>query len=180
MTKSCGTIAFVSGGEVGDATLCIADSLSAQIKYDEQNMNIAIQQTTSKFDDYTSSPAPLISYEKKLKNGIVWMQEIPLLQGSGCWLSCVDAPRPLDLIQLYEYQPIAVAANSNISINYPAAIKPSSISINMLTDKKMEEMNFKDGKLTLPSVPGIYNILVKSVWDGVASTGYVFAVEVKA
>ncbi|MCR8635687.1 copper amine oxidase N-terminal domain-containing protein [Paenibacillus radicis (ex Xue et al. 2023)] len=87
----------------------VAENMAAEVIYDEAYNRIRIQQSTAKFDEFTFAPTPLVTYEKKSKFGTIWNQEIPLIQGSGCWMTCADFARPADLIKVTDYSPVPVS-----------------------------------------------------------------------
>jgi hypothetical protein len=157
----------------------IAENMAAEVNYDEENKRIIIQQSTAKFDEFSLAPSPFVAYEKKSKNGIIWNQEIPLIQGSGCWMDCVDAGLPADLIKHTDYTPISVFQNSSLVIQYPKGMEPSSTKVFKLVGTGYEELKFEKGRLIFSDMPGIYTLVIRSTWDQGGSTSYVFAVEIK-
>ncbi|WP_171655112.1 stalk domain-containing protein [Paenibacillus foliorum] len=167
----------------------IAENMAAEVVYDEAYNRVRIQQSTAKFDELTLAPSPLVTYEKKSKNGGLWKQEVPLLQGSGCWMGCADFIPLADLAKVFDYQPIPVLQKSSLVIQYPKGMEPDSIKVlklvgnekeENLVRNKYEELNSEKGRLVFTDEPGIYTLVIRSTWDQLErSASYVFVVEIK-
>jgi len=163
----------------------ITETMGAEIEYDERSKAIYVKQPTVKIDDYTLAPMPMVNYENRSRNGSsLWMQEIPLLQGSACWRSCIDTPKPASLMKSSEYPPVPVKPGSGIFIKYPKGMEPKILEASIITGddlhfKKTEALTITDQRLTVPKKEGTYLIWIKSEWAGGADTSYYFAIEVK-
>ncbi|WP_162238514.1 stalk domain-containing protein [Paenibacillus sp. A3] len=166
----------------------VAEQMAADIDYREDERTTYIQQQSVKFDERTLVPVPYVAYEKKTDSGIVWMQEIPLLDGNACWTDCFQPytwPSPAsEMIKQAEYPPVAVKPESDIVITYPKGMKPEILEVTMVSES---DANKKEGKavpldgdrLHLPKQPERYTISIYAYWNKNQQARFIFAVDVK-
>lgn len=165
----------------------VTEQMAADIDYREDKRTTYIQQQSVKFDERTLAPVPYVAYEKKTDSGIVWMQEIPLLDGNACWTDCFKPyswPSPVSkIIEQAEYPPVAVKPESDIVITYPKGMKPLLLEVTMVSEsdagkKEGEAVPLDGNRLQLPKKPGLYHIRIHSNW-GKRETLFIFAIDVK-
>ncbi|WP_258959092.1 copper amine oxidase N-terminal domain-containing protein [Paenibacillus tyrfis] len=165
----------------------VAEQMAADVYYREDKRTTYIQQYSVKFDERILTPVPSVAYEKKTESGIVWMQEIPLLDGNACWTDCFKPytwPSPAsEIIKQAEYPPVAVKPESDIVITYPKGMKPLMLEITMVSEsdagkKEGKAVPLDGNRLHLPKQPGRYTISINADWDqGKARS--IFAIDVK-
>lgn len=165
----------------------VAEQMAADVYYREDKRTTYIRQHSVKFDERLLTPVPSVAYEKKTESGIVWMQEIPLLDGNACWTDCFKPytrPGPAsEMIKQAEYPPVAVKPESDIVITYPKGMKPEIMEVTMEPEsgagkKEGKAVPLDGNRLRLPKKPGLYNILISSAWEQ-GQTLYIFAIDVK-
>lgn len=178
----------------------VAENMAADIQYEADKRKIIIDQFSVKFDEQILAPVPYVAYEKKTRNGTLWMQEIPLLQGSSCWMGCVHVPESMSiidgkaghlpvefeiahLIEQAEYPPVVVKPESDFVIHYPKGLEPKTLEVTLETisdnAQKEEKIMPMDGnRLHLPEKTGLYRITIRSKWDE-GYTLYAFVVEIR-
>ncbi|MEC0207906.1 stalk domain-containing protein [Paenibacillus ehimensis] len=162
----------------------VAEQMAADVYYREDRRTTYIQQYSVKFDERTLAPVPSVAYEKKTDSGIVWMQEIPLLDGISCWLDCFKRPGTASkILEHAEYSPVAVKPESDIVITYPKGMVPEILEVFMETEsvagkKEGRAVPLDGNRLHLPQKTGLYNILISSAWEQ-GQTLYIFAIDVK-
>ncbi|SCW65640.1 Copper amine oxidase N-terminal domain-containing protein [Paenibacillus tianmuensis] len=162
----------------------VAEQMAADVYYREDKRTTYIQQYSVKFDERILTPVPSVAYEKKTESGIVWMQEIPLLDGNACWTDCFKLPRSAsEIIKQAEYPPVAVKPESDIVITYPKGMVPKMLEVVMESEsgtgkKEGKAVPLDGSRLHLPKKPGLYNILISSTWER-GQTLYIFAIDVK-
>ncbi|MCP1308611.1 stalk domain-containing protein [Paenibacillus tyrfis] len=165
----------------------VTEQMAADIDYREDKRTTYIQQQSVKFDERTLAPVPYVAYEKKTDSGIVWMQEIPLLDGNACWTDCFKPytrPSPAsEIIKQAEYPPVAVKPESDIVITYPKGMEPLMLEVTMVSEsdagkKEGKAVPLGGNRLHLPKQPGRYHISIYSTWDQ-GQTLYIFAIDVK-
>lgn len=164
----------------------VAEQMAVDIDYREDKRTTYIRQNSVKFDERILAPLPSVAYEKKARSGIVWMQEIPLIDGSSCWLDCFKpytGPSPAsEIIKQAEYPPVAVKPESDIVITYPKGMKPLLLEVVMEPEpgagkKEGKAVPLDGDRLHLPKEPGIYHISIYSTWKQ-GETRYIFAIDV--
>lgn len=184
----------------------IAENMAADVQYEADTRKIMIDQFSVKFDEQIMAPVPYVAYEKKTRNGTVWMQEIPLVQGSSCWMGCVHVPGALTLtdeqaehlpvvmkpkseyeiahlIEQAEYPPVVVKPESDLVIQYPKGLEPKTLEVIMeplsVSAQKEEKIMSMDGNwLHLSEKTGLYLISIRSNWDE-GYTLYAFVIEIR-
>lgn len=183
-----------------------AENMAADVQYEAGTRKIMIDQFSVKFDEQILAPVPYAAYEKKTRNGTVWMQEIPLVQGSSCWVGCVHVPGALSiteeqaehlpvvmkpeseyeiahLIEQAEYPPVVVNPESDLVIRYPKGLEPKTLEVTMeplsANSQNEEKIMSMDGnRLHLPEKTGLYLISIRSNWHE-GYTLYAFVVEIR-
>ncbi|WP_189597081.1 stalk domain-containing protein [Paenibacillus elgii] len=166
----------------------VAEQMAADIDYQEDKRTTYIQQYSVKFDGRILTPVPYVAYEKKTESGIVWMQEIPLLDGNTCWTDCFKPhtrPSPAsEMIKQAEYPPVAVKPESDIVIIYPKDMKPLLLQVTMASEsdagkKEGKAVPLDGNRLHLPKKPGRYTISIYADWEQGKAIS-IFAVDVKS
>ncbi|MFE5320554.1 stalk domain-containing protein [Paenibacillus sp. NPDC056579] len=159
----------------------VAENMAADIEYDGRSKEIHIKQSNVKFDDYTKAPVPFVYYDNQSETGLKWMQEIPLIQGSACWLSCIDTSRISSFLEYFDVDPTRVKPESNIIISYPKEMKPDILNASILIEEETSyqtvPLTLVDQRLTVPKEAGKYLIWIKSIWSA-GDTSYYFYIEV--
>jgi len=161
----------------------IGEKMYAEVDYDKTKELITITQQSLEFDDIVRAPVPSIAYENKYKDGTVWMQEIPLLQGNSCWYGCLDVTEPIGKwLSQAQYPPVRMKPESSLVISYPVGLEPDRLTVFNVIDSgngadQSVEMTVLDNRLQLPKEPGIYHILVNSDWEA-GFTSYVFTIHI--
>lgn len=161
----------------------VGEEMHAEVHYDEEKELITIKQQSLAFDEQVEAPVPSIAYENTYKDGSVWMQEIPLLQGSSCWNGCLEVKDSVgQWITEARYPPVRVKPDSNLVITYPAGLEPDRLTVFNVMDTGNETEQFVDmmvvnRRLQLPTEPGVYTILVNSDWKA-GFTSYAFVVHI--
>lgn len=160
----------------------VGEEMHSAVHYDENKEIITIAQQSVKFDERVSAPVPSVAYEKKYK-GTVWMQEIPLVQGSSCWNGCMEATGPVaQWVSQAEYPPVGVKPGSNLVIKYPAGLEPNMLNVYTVREisgkpEQLVEMKLDNDRLQLPEQVGTYTILINSNWNE-GYTSYAFVVQI--
>lgn len=162
----------------------VAEQMAADIDYREDNRTTYIQQHSVKFGGQNFEPVPYVAYEKKTESGIVWMQEIPLLDGNACWTGCTGPDPASEMIKQAEYPPVAVKPESDIVITYPKGMKPLPLQVTMASESDAgkhegKEVPLDGDRLHLPKQPGRYTISIYAYWNKNQQARSIFAVEVK-
>ncbi|WP_157999773.1 stalk domain-containing protein [Paenibacillus elgii] len=166
----------------------VTEQMAADIDYREDERTTYIQQQSVKFDGRNFAPVPSVAYEKKTESGIVWMQEIPLLDGYACWTDCFNPYKgsipASEMIKQAEYPPVSVKPESDIVITYPKGMKPLHLEVTMASEsdagKKEDNAVPLDGdRLHLPKQPERYTISIYAYWNKSQQTRSIFAVDVK-
>lgn len=161
----------------------VGEEMHAEVHYDEEKELITIKQQSLAFDEQVEAPVPSIAYENTYKDGSVWMQEIPLLQGSSCWNGCLEVKDSVgQWVTEARYPPVSVKPDSNLVITYPAGLEPDRLTVFNVMDTGNETEQFVDmmvvnRRLQLPTEPGVYTILVNSDWKA-GFTSYAFVVHI--
>lgn len=161
----------------------IGEEMHSAVQYDENKRLTIIDQLSVKYDERIFAPVPYVAYERKYKNGNVWMQEIPLLQGNSCWTGCIEVPGPISQwIDQAEYPPVSMKAGSNLVIKYPEGMEPDKLRVFTVINtsglkEQYTEIFSNDHGLQLPKQPGLYNFLINSEWNE-GYTSYAFVVNV--
>lgn len=161
----------------------VGEEMHSEVQYDERKEIIKIKQQSLEFDKQVEAPVPSIAYENEYKEGAVWMQEIPLLQGNSCWNGCLEVAGPVGhWISEVQYPPVAVKPGSNLVITYPAGLQPDRLSIFNIIDsgdetEKFVEWMLDNNRVTLPKEPGVYTLLVNSDWKA-GFTSYAFVIHI--
>ncbi|MBP1989821.1 stalk domain-containing protein [Paenibacillus eucommiae] len=166
----------------------VSENMATQINYNDNTKTISIEQSSVKFDERISAPVPYVAYER-YHNGTLWMQEIPLLQGTSCWKGCIEVPGShSEIIKQFDYPPVSMEPESQIKIVYPRAVEPKNLiayiekiseDVNEENEEnKDNEINIVNDRLQLPIESGIYHIVINSGWDD-GHTTYMFMVEIK-
>ncbi|QOT12068.1 copper amine oxidase [Paenibacillus sp. JNUCC32] len=161
----------------------VGEEMHAEVHYDEEKELITIKQQSLAFDEQVEAPVPSIAYENTYKDGSVWMQEIPLLQGSSCWNGCLEVKDSVgQWVTEARYPPVRVKPDSNLVITYPAGLEPDRLTVFNVMDTGNETEQFVDmmvvnRRLQLPTEPGVYTILVNSDWKA-GFTSYAFVVHI--
>lgn len=161
----------------------VGEEMHAEVHYDEEKELITIKQQSLAFDEQVEAPVPSIAYENTYKDGSVWMQEIPLLQGSSCWNGCLEVKDSVgQWVTEARYPPVSVNPDSNLVITYPAGLEPDRLTVFNVMDTGNETEQFVDmmvvnRRLQLPTEPGVYTILVNSDWKA-GFTSYAFVVHI--
>lgn len=174
---------FNYNGHVYAPVRFMAENMAAGIEYDDSSKSIKIKQSNVKLDDYTLAPMPFVHYENISPAGNKWMQEVPLLQGSACWLRCIDAIRPLDFINFVDVAPVPVKSQSRMAIMYPQVMAPSTLEAYIVVKDgisldEYEPLKIVNQRLTVPEEPGTYMIRIKSIWTSKGDTSYYFVIKV--
>lgn len=163
--------------------LCfVAENMASDVGYNASTGITSIDQHSIRFDDVVAAPKPEVVYEKRLGNGSVWMQEIPLLQGNSCWAGCIEDPRSdLTMLKQAEYPAVEVKPGAYIGIRYPEGMEPGRMEGSFITNAggkdKYMAINMDQGRIRLPGEPGVYFIMLRSYWDQ-GNTTYLFAVQI--
>ncbi|SEG51702.1 stalk domain-containing protein [Paenibacillus sp. UNC499MF] len=160
----------------------VAENMASDVGYNASTGITSIDQHSVRFDDVVAAPKPEVVYEKRLGNGSVWMQDIPLLQGNSCWAGCIQDPRSdLTMLKQAEYPAVDVKPGAYIGIRYPKGMEPKRMESSFITNvggkEKFMVINMDQGRIRLPGEPGIYSILLRSYWDQ-GDTTYLFAVKI--
>lgn len=161
----------------------VGEEMHSEVYYDENKELISIKQQSLAFDEQIEAPVPSIAYENEYKDGTVWMQEIPLLQGSSCWNGCLEVNDPVDQwVSEARYPPVSVKPGSNIVITYPAGLEPDGLKIFNVYDsgngtEQYDEMMAVNHRVQLPTELGVYTILVNSDWE-TGYTSYAFVIHI--
>ncbi|MCI1778001.1 MAG: copper amine oxidase N-terminal domain-containing protein [Paenibacillus lautus] len=161
----------------------VGEEMHAEVHYDEEKELITIKQQSLAFDEQVEAPVPSIAYENRYKDGSVWMQEIPLLQGSSCWNGCLEVNGFVgQWVTEAGYPPVSVKPDSNLVITYQAGLEPDRLTVFnvMNTGNETEqfvELMVVNRRLQLPTEPGVYTILVNSDWKA-GFTSYAFVVHI--
>ncbi|MEF7440803.1 copper amine oxidase [Paenibacillus lautus] len=161
----------------------VGEEMHAEIHYDEEKELITIKQQSLAFDEQVEAPVPSIAYENRYKDGSVWKQEIPLLQGSSCWDGCLEVSDSVgQWVTEARYPPVCVKPDSNLVITYPAGLEPDRLTVFNVMDTGNETEQFVElmvvnRRLQLPTEPGVYTILVNSDWKA-GFTSYAFVVHI--
>ncbi|MGG3279156.1 stalk domain-containing protein [Paenibacillus solani] len=161
----------------------VGEKMYAEVDYDENKELITIKQQSLEYDDIVEAPIPSIAYKNKYKDGTVWLQEIPLLQGSSCWNGCLDVTQPIGKwLSEAQYPPVRVKPGSDIVITYPAGMEPDRMTVFNVVElgngaEQSVELVVLHNRVQLPKEPGIYHILVNSDWEA-GFTSYAFAIHI--
>ncbi|WP_405081516.1 copper amine oxidase [Paenibacillus chitinolyticus] len=160
----------------------VAENMASDVEYREYTGIASINQRSTRFDDVVAAPKPEIIYEKRLRNGSMWMQDIPLLQGNSCWTECIRESRSeLTLLKQAEYPAVEVKPESYISIRYTRGMEPQQLECSVITSAGGKELytgiEMEQGRIRLPREPGIYSIVLRSNWEQ-GYTTYLFAIKI--
>ncbi|MFB7816055.1 copper amine oxidase [Paenibacillus chitinolyticus] len=160
----------------------VAENMASDVEYRENTGITSIDQHSIRFDDAVAAPKPEVVYEKRLRNGSMWMQDIPLLQGNSCWVECIqDSRSDLTLLKQAEYPAVEVKPESYIGIRYTKGMEPQQLECSVITSADGKELytaiEMDQGRIRLPREPGVYSIVLRSNWEQ-GNTTYLFAVKI--
>ncbi|KZS43314.1 copper amine oxidase [Paenibacillus glucanolyticus] len=161
----------------------VGEEMHSEVYYDENKELISIKQHSLAFDEQIEAPVPSIAYEHEYKDGSVWMQEIPLLQGNSCWNGCLEMNDPVvQWVSEAEYPPVRMKPGSNLVITYPTGLEPDGLMISNVLDtgngtEQYIEMMADNHRVQLPTEQGFYTILVNSDWER-GFTSYAFVIHI--